>query len=347
MLLTTSAMAYMDADTLTINELNAKTEPASDDLFLLSQTADTNYYKMTWGNMYGAVKDSIYAKITNAWINSAAAIAYSKLNLSNSILNADINTSAAIAYSKLNLSNSILNADINSAAAIAYSKLNLANSITTGDIVNGTIVNEDLSATAAINISKLEGTSAGYIIIGDATGDPVYSSVSGDVTINFNGATAIGAKKVLTSMINNGAVTSIQLGDTSVSTAKIKDANVTSAKLANAITIQQFTLGVQEISITTFLQDNTLVIDKNIATLSNTQADLPVQNITYNGNAGEIIYLIGNSPTSGGEPVILVPTASLILADTCYLNQGDVITLIRASIQGNGVWVEQSRSSNF
>lgn len=39
------------------------------------------------------------------------------------IVNADVNSSAAIAYSKLNLSNSILNADINSSAAIAVSKL--------------------------------------------------------------------------------------------------------------------------------------------------------------------------------------------------------------------------------
>jgi hypothetical protein len=39
--------------------------------------------------------------ITNAKIDAAAAIAYSKLNLSGSIVNADINASAAIALSKL------------------------------------------------------------------------------------------------------------------------------------------------------------------------------------------------------------------------------------------------------
>ena len=42
-----------------------------------------------------------YAKLVNANIDAAAAIAYSKLNLATSILNADINASAAIAYSKL------------------------------------------------------------------------------------------------------------------------------------------------------------------------------------------------------------------------------------------------------
>lgn len=44
---------------------------------------------------------SAWGAITNAYIDAAAAIAYSKLNLSGSILNADINASAAIAVSKL------------------------------------------------------------------------------------------------------------------------------------------------------------------------------------------------------------------------------------------------------
>lgn len=50
------------------------------------------------------------------------------------IVNADINSAAAIAYSKLSLSNSIVNADISSSAAVAYSKLNLAGSIVETDI---------------------------------------------------------------------------------------------------------------------------------------------------------------------------------------------------------------------
>lgn len=92
--------------------------------------------------------DIINDSITNAMINSAAAIAYSKLNLSNSIVNADINSSAAIAYSKLNLSNSILNADINSSAAIAYSKLAaLNNNIVPVSNGSGVITSSSVTAT--------------------------------------------------------------------------------------------------------------------------------------------------------------------------------------------------------
>lgn len=84
--------------------------------------------------------------ITNAEISNSAAIAYSKLSLSDSIVNADINASAAIAYSKLNLANSIVNADISASAAIAYSKLDLA----------GQILDADINASAAIAGSKID-----------------------------------------------------------------------------------------------------------------------------------------------------------------------------------------------
>ena len=107
----------------------------------------------------------VWALIANANIDAAAAIAYSKLNLSGSIVNADVNASAAIAYSKLNLSGSIVNADVNASAAIAYSKLNLSSSI----------VNADVSASAAIARSKIAAGTADHVVI-NATGTGALSS---------------------------------------------------------------------------------------------------------------------------------------------------------------------------
>jgi hypothetical protein len=49
----------------------------------------------------------------------------------------------------------IVNDDISASAAIAYSKLNLSGSITSSDITNGAITNEDINASAAIALSKL------------------------------------------------------------------------------------------------------------------------------------------------------------------------------------------------
>lgn len=124
--------------------------------------------------------------ITNTQVSASAAIAYSKLSLSNSIVNADINASAAIAYSKLNLSGSIVNADINASAAIVYSKLSLSNSIVNADInsaaaiaysklnLSGSIVNADIASGAAIAYSKLNLSNS--IVAGDLTANSVTAA---------------------------------------------------------------------------------------------------------------------------------------------------------------------------
>ena len=53
------------------------------------------------------------------------------------------------------LDGTIVNADINASAAIAYSKLNINGTITSADIVDGTIVDADINASAAIAMTKL------------------------------------------------------------------------------------------------------------------------------------------------------------------------------------------------
>jgi hypothetical protein len=132
--------------------------------------------------------------ITNVMVNSAAAIAYSKLNLALSIVNADVSASAAIAYSKLNLALSIVNADVSASAAIAYSKLNLATSIVNADVAAGAgIVYSKLSIGAGdIAYSKLTLTNS--IVNNDvnASAGIVYSKLSLSNSI-VNGDVATGA----------------------------------------------------------------------------------------------------------------------------------------------------------
>jgi hypothetical protein len=145
--------------------------------------------------------------ITNNEVSASAAIAYSKLNLSNSIVNADISATAAIAYSKLALSNSILDADINSAAAITRSKLANA-TINTFATNNSSGV---LSATAV---------TANRAVITDANGLPaasattnvelgylsgVTSGVQGqiDAKVSKAGDTMTGALNMGANQINN------------------------------------------------------------------------------------------------------------------------------------------------
>lgn len=138
--------------------------------------------------------------IVNADINSSAAIAYSKLNLTGGVVNADVSSSASIAYSKLNLSSSIVDSDISSSAAVAYSKLNLTSSIVNADIsssaaiaysklnLTGGIVNSDISSTAAIAVTKL---AASGVTFGSTTVN------LGQSTSSINGLTSISGTSAL------------------------------------------------------------------------------------------------------------------------------------------------------
>ncbi len=120
------------------------------------------------------------------------------------IVNGDINAAAAIAYSKL--------AALTSGNILVGSAGNVATSVAmTGDIAitntgvtsiqADTIVNADINSAAAIAYSKLATLATGHILAGNA-GVPTDTTVSGDITIGATGVTAIGANKVLSSMVS-------------------------------------------------------------------------------------------------------------------------------------------------
>jgi len=121
------------------------------------------------------------------------------------IVNADVNAAAGIAYSKL--------AALPSADILVGSAGNVATAVAmTGDIAitntgvtsiqAGTIVNADVNAAAAIDFSKLAALTSTNILVGSAGNVATSVAVTGDVTIGNTGVTAIGANKVLSSMIS-------------------------------------------------------------------------------------------------------------------------------------------------
>ena len=146
--------------------------------------------------------------VHNNHISPSAGIAYSKINLSNSIVNSDISSSAGIAYSKLNLSNSIVNSDISSSAGIAYSKINLSNSI----------VNSDISPSAAISYSKLN----------------VENSIdSDDLTSNSVTGPKISSNAVTTGKIADNTIQSNDIRDGDIQTIDLANNAVTTAKISS------------------------------------------------------------------------------------------------------------------
>jgi hypothetical protein len=138
-----------------------------------SKQAAGNYITALTGDVTASGPGSVAATIaagaiTNAKVNATAAIAYSKLALTNSIVNADIASAAAIAYSKLNLAGSVVNADIGASAAIDYSKLALTLSI----------ANSDISTTASISMSKLQALTGNRAVATDGSGHILPTSVT-------------------------------------------------------------------------------------------------------------------------------------------------------------------------
>lgn len=162
--------------------------------------------------------------ITNAKVNASAAIAYSKLALTDSINNADINSAAAIGYSKLALSNSIVNADIGASAGIVDTKL--ATISTSGKVSN--------SATTATNANT-----ASAIVARDAGGDFTASTLSLN-QVNIGGVKVLGGRQTGYSptwtgitATRNGLLTSSVLSDPATALGE-------AAKWENLILLAEF-----------------------------------------------------------------------------------------------------------
>lgn len=85
--------------------------------------------------------------------------------------------------------------------------------VTTGDtgtvtstmIADGTIANADINASAAIATSKLASFTAGQVLLGNATGVPTATTLSGDITVNSSGVTAISAGVIVDAEIATNA----------------------------------------------------------------------------------------------------------------------------------------------
>jgi hypothetical protein len=138
------------------------------------------------GSPSGAAGGSLSGNYPNPGIASGA-IGSTEI-ADGSIVNADVSSSAAIAYSKLNLTNSIINADI------------AANAITTSKVANGTVTTSKLADSAVSGLKLLtRAVTSNHIAVGGNIGD---------VLVNSNGANAAwqpALKAVFVGSTGNGA----------------------------------------------------------------------------------------------------------------------------------------------
>ena len=115
--------------------------------------------------------------------------------------------------------------------------------VNSSQIADGSIVNADINASAAIAHSKLASMTSAQVLLGNASNVPTSTTVSGDVTISNTGVTAISSGVIVDADINASAAIAhsklasltagnVLLGNASnvpTSTALSGDVTVTSA----------------------------------------------------------------------------------------------------------------------
>ena len=77
--------------------------------------------------------------------------------------------------------------------------------VTSTMIADGTIVNADINAGAAIDYSKLAALTAGNIVLGNGSNVATSTAVTGDITISNSGVTAISSGVIVNADINASA----------------------------------------------------------------------------------------------------------------------------------------------
>jgi len=109
-----------------------------------------NLESISWRNNANNADLALTSNASDALLFNSKNVLFSALGL---IVNADVNAAAAIAYSKLNLTGLVVNADIAAAAAIAYSKLA---ALTASRLLVS-------SAGGVVSVSAVTDTEAGYL----------------------------------------------------------------------------------------------------------------------------------------------------------------------------------------
>lgn len=101
---------------------------------------------------------------------------------------------------------------------------------------SATIVNADVSASAAIAHSKLATITAGSVLLGNASAVPTATALTGDVTVNSSGVTAIGAGVIVDADVSASAAIGLsKLATGALPTAiTVASANLVDGTIVNA-----------------------------------------------------------------------------------------------------------------
>lgn len=230
-----------------------------------------------------------------------------------SIVNADISASAGIAFSKLATLTSgqlIIGNASNVATATSVVGDITINSSGVTEISAGVIVNADINASAGISFSKLASLTSGNILVGSSSNIPTSVTVTGAITINDLGVTALASGVVSDANINASAgIVDTKLA--TISTAgKVSGTAITSGNIStsgNIATTGTLAVGQSSAAANTEL-DLAGTYAQTVVTVSALDIDCSLGNYfikTINANS---TFTVSNVPSSRSYSFVLEVT---------------------------------------
>jgi hypothetical protein len=167
--------------------------------------------------------------------------------------------------------------------------------------------------------------SDGTIHIGSATGLAVEQTLTGDVTVSNGGVTVIGSKKVLTSMVNDGAVTPVKMGVRTV--VALPDA-AASPTIAQLMSSSLFTM--TPTASRTFTTESAAVIVAGISGVKvGSWFDFTIENLSESTAAYGITLTAGSGVTLVGSAVVYPGAATFRAILTNITGSSEALSIYR------------------
>jgi hypothetical protein len=204
--------------------------------------------------------------------------------------------------------------------------------VTSTMILDGTILNADINASAAIALTKLADVTAAQIIVGNASNVPTAVAVTGDISISNAGLVAITADSIVNADIKSDAAISgskivagttsvvgvVQLTDSAASSSTTTAATPAAVKVAKDAADAAATTANAALATTGGTLTNNLIID-NAKQIRFTEADSNGANFVSlqapDALAADVSYTLPSAaPTANGQ--VLAGTTAGVLSWT-------------------------------
>ena len=200
-------LSYLDGVTSTVQgQIDAK---------LLTATAATTYAPLASPTLTGTVTLPESTSIGNV---SNLEIGY--VNGVTSAIQTQIDTKAPLA-------SPTFTGTVTLPALTVSSSMLAADAVTSGKIANGTIINEDISATAEISTSKISGL------------DTALGLKAPLASPTFTGTVTLPAGTITSGMILDGAIATADIADSAITSSKIANGTIMNADINASAEIDQ------------------------------------------------------------------------------------------------------------